>query len=63
MVAVSPDQGHLTVGALPGLAVSDRGVDKALTLRDAFSILDFSDAKDADRKFQRLLARLAFILR
>jgi hypothetical protein len=63
MVAVSPDQGHLTGGALPGLAVSDRGVDKALALRDEFSILDFSDAKDADRKFQRLLARLAFILR
>jgi len=39
----------LTGDALPGLAVSDRGVDKALTLRDAFSILNFSDAKNAGR--------------
>ena len=42
------DQSHLTGDALPGLALSDPSVDKALTLRDAFSFLGFADAKDAN---------------
>jgi hypothetical protein len=43
------DQSHLAGDALPGLAVSDPGVNKALTLRDAFSVLGFFDAKDVKR--------------
>jgi hypothetical protein len=34
---------------LPGLAVSDPGVNETLSLRDALSVLRFFDAKDANR--------------
>jgi hypothetical protein len=41
------NESYLTRDALPGFAVSDPGINEALTLGDAFSFLGFSDAKDA----------------
>jgi len=43
------DQNHLARDALPGLAVSDPGVNEAVTLRDALSVLGFFAAKGANR--------------
>jgi hypothetical protein len=43
------NESDLTGDALPGLALSDPGVDEASTLGEAFSFLGFSDAKNANR--------------